>query len=475
MLFPDFGTDHKTSVRRIIIKGVFWRILIIESILLLGSLAYAGVFENREPLALFWYGVRIILLVGIIICFMTVTLQSFLKQKIIIPLEAIAAANKHFKEKQLSSDDLGLGTDLPKELMEIVSTRREMLQTILTVSEERLHLIDFIRKTFGRYLSAKVVDEILASPEGRKIGGRMEMVTVLMSDLRGFTAMSETTDPGDMMTVLNRYLETMSQVILAHDGMIDEFIGDAILTVFGVPERREDDPARAVACAISMQNRLSLLNRDLVREGYPPLEMGIGINTGPAIVGNIGSEIRTKYGIVGQTINIASRIESNTVGGEVLIGESTLERVKGLVRVDPPRTVMMKGITKPLVLYSVTGIGEPWAVGLPPREMQEGAAISLFFSCWRLEKKRVVGTAMTGETVRIGNSVIIARIDPFQDPQTVLKLAFEFCVDAHCFGDIYVRVLDYEEGQDTGLNRLQITSMAEKDKSILHQWIAGVS
>ena len=135
----------------------------------------------------------------------------------------------------------------------------------------------------------------------------------------------------------------MTQVIQRYDGVIDEFIGDAILTVFGIPEEKADDPARAVACALAMQQSLADLNRDLLADGLPPLEMGIGINTGPVVVGNLGSEARTKYGIVGTVVNIASRIESNTVGGQVLVGEATYAQVNAQVTAQPPMTVMMKG------------------------------------------------------------------------------------------------------------------------------------
>ena len=145
-----------------------------------------------------------------------------------------------------------------------------------------------------------------------------------MSDLRGFTSMSEARDAEEVVRLLNRYLARMSEIIFAYDGIIDEFIGDAILAVFGVPEKRKDDPARAVACALSMQNALHELNDEIISEGYPALEMGIGINSGTVIVGNIGSEMRAKYGIVGTVVNRAARIESNTVGGEVLIGEEKL-------------------------------------------------------------------------------------------------------------------------------------------------------
>ena len=208
--------------------GVFWRILIIEGILLVWSLIYRVLTDNAGIVDLFWYAVRIIFLVAIILLFMMVTLRSFLTRKIISPLEAIASANRRLHNNDPTARQVNLPNGAPKEIKEIVSSRTEMLTTILKVSEERLHLVSFIRDTFGRYLSKKVVEEILESPEGQKIGGRRETVTILMSDLRGFTNLSETRDPEEMVQLLNHYLEHMSKVISDYDGMIDEFIGDAI-------------------------------------------------------------------------------------------------------------------------------------------------------------------------------------------------------------------------------------------------------
>ena len=229
----DPNNNKKNSVRTVVLMGVFWRILIIEGILLVGTLIYAALTEDKGSVELFWYAVRIISLVSIIVLFMMVTLKSFLGKRIISPLETIAAANQRFQDDNASAIGVDLPANTPREIRGIVSSRTRMLNTILDVSEERLRLVKFIRNTFGRYLSKRVVDEILESPNGQEIGGRRKTVTVLMSDLRGFTSLSETRDPEDMVRLLNRYLKRMSEVIIEYDGMIDEFIGDAILTASG--------------------------------------------------------------------------------------------------------------------------------------------------------------------------------------------------------------------------------------------------
>lgn len=472
----DPNKNEKNSVRAVVLMGVFWRILIIEGILLVGTLIYAALTEDKGSAELFWYAIRIISLVAIIVLFMMVTLRSFLERRIISPLETIAMANQRFQNNDASAKEVNLPKDAPKEIKGIVSSRTQMLNTILKISEERLHLVKFIRNTFGRYLSKRVVDEILESPNGQEIGGRRKTVTVMMSDLRGFTGLSETRDPEDMVRLLNRYLERMSKVIMEYDGMIDEFIGDAILAVFGAPEEHDDDPLRAVACALAMQNALLELNNELMDEGYPSLEMGIGINTGSVIVGNIGSEIRTKYGIVGATVNMASRIESNTVGGQVLMGESTYRLVKESVTAGPPYSVMMKGLKWPLVIYPVTAIGLPYNVKLVPRTAnQDGIEISLPFHCWKVEDKKIASEAISGETIIINENLMTASVEPHLEPLTDIKLIFDFCMDAHCFDDIYAKVLATEEQNDKKITQFRITSISPKDRDILKRWISEAS
>ncbi|PLX44646.1 MAG: hypothetical protein C0611_13860 [Desulfobacteraceae bacterium] len=469
--------NNREGVRKVLLKGIFWRILIIESILLVWSLFYRALSDHHaQPVDLFWYAVRITLLVAIIILFVMVTFRKFLNKKIILPLEEISASNRRLKESDSSETHVEVADDAPIEIREIVATRQEMLTTIFKVSEERLRLVNFVRDMFGRYLSKKVVDNILESPEGHKIGGRRKTVTILMSDIRGFTGLSETMDPEIMVQLLNRYLERMSKIILQYDGIIDEILGDSILAVFGVPEKDETDPARAVARAIAMQNALDDLNNEFIREGHPPLEMGIGINTGSVVVGNIGSEVRMKYAVVGSAVNTAARIESNTVGGQILLGESTYDLVKETVTCGAPQAFMMKGIKKPLVVYAVKRIGSPYNLELQLREtLETGVYMNLPFRCWTVEHKKIGDSAVSGETVMLSENLITASIAPGLDPLTDVKLVFDFCVEAHCFEDIYAKVLSVKEKEGASVHQLQITSIDPKDRDILDQWMKDAS
>lgn len=222
-----------------------------------------------------------------------------------------------------------------------------------------------IRSTFGRYLSTEIVNTLLESPQGVKLGGERRTITILTSDLRGFTAVSEEFAPEEVVKILNYYLGYMANIITEYQGTIDEFMGDGILVLFGAPVARKDDADRAIACAIAMQLAMADVNKQMKIWGYSPLKMGIGINTGEVVVGNIGSEKRTKYGIVGSEVNLTYRIESYTKGREILISEKTLKTLKSEVEIAETKQVFPKGVKKPITIYKITGIKGKYSLKLP--------------------------------------------------------------------------------------------------------------
>ncbi len=269
--------------------------------------------------------------------------------------------------------DLGANDYVTKPVdMKVVLARIETQLTLknrmdeVTKLAQQLELRNvFIRKTFGRYTSDEIVSEVLATPEGLNLGGEKREVTVLVSDLRGFSTLSERLPPEQVVTLLNNFLSTMTDVIGKHQGTIDEFIGDAILTLFGAPVSREDDPDRAVLCAVEMQLAMEEVNRWNRENSLPEIAMGIGIHTGQVVVGNIGSRKRTKYAVVGTAVNLASRIESLTLGGQVLIADSTLQALTQSVRCRGSLTTNPKGASEPLLVHDVAGSGD---LDLPDQE-----------------------------------------------------------------------------------------------------------
>jgi adenylate cyclase len=240
-------------------------------------------------------------------------------------------------------------------------------EAVLSLAQSRRDLDEqgqVLRQTIERYLSSPVVERLLSSPDGLELGGETRQVTILMTDLRGFTPLNERLAPERMVTLLNNYLEVMTAVILRHQGTIDEFIGDAILVLFGAPEQRSDDAERAVACAVEMQRAMAQVNAKNRALGLPAVEMGIGLDTGMVAVGNIGSRSRAKYGVVGSAINRAARIESYTTGGQVLVSQATLDAAGGHVVAAGRVEVSPKGVQSPFFIHEVLGIGGPYDLHL---------------------------------------------------------------------------------------------------------------
>src|SRR2546426_5481260 len=258
----------------------------------------------------------------------------------------------------------------PLELLARVSTPLTVDQLRRSLAGKNAELArahELVRHAFGRYVSEEVAESLLRAPEGLELGGEERETTILMSDLRGFTAMAARLTPHEVIEVLNLYLEAMVDVIGRYEGTIDEIIGDAILVIFGAPVARDDHAAKAVACALAMQLAMTDVNGRLAAKNGIQLEMGIGIHTGRVIVGNIGSLRRRKYAAVGSNVNLAGRVESFTTGGQVLITGAAREGITASLRIDAQFQVEPKGAARSLQLFEVGGIGEPFTLSLPSR------------------------------------------------------------------------------------------------------------
>jgi class 3 adenylate cyclase len=209
-----------------------------------------------------------------------------------------------------------------------------------------------LRTLFGRYVSEKVAAEIVADP-GRhlKLGGEKREVTVLFGDLRGFTPLAERLDPEDAVDILNVYLTHVIDAVFEFGGTLDKFRGDGFMAFFGAPMRRDDDASNAVRCALSMQQRL----KGVTFAKFPDLRlhMGVGINTGTVLAGNIGSERRTDYTVIGNEVNVAQRFESNAGPGQILITGGTYEYVKDTVEVRELGQLRVAGKQEGVMAYDV--------------------------------------------------------------------------------------------------------------------------
>jgi adenylate cyclase len=300
--------------------------------------------------------------------------------------------------------------DLLQSLEEKVRQRTAELLTA-NRSLERHNLL--IKNIFGRYISNEVVEQLLASPQALQLGGERRRVTILTSDLRGFTALSEQISPEDVVRVLNHYLSVMADVIDQFGGTINEFMGDGIVVFFGVPHPDENDAEQAAACAIAMQNAMPRMNRQVIEWGIPPLQMGIGINCGEVVVGNIGSEKRAKYSAVGSQMNLAFRIESYTIGGQVLISESTRSSIKAPMRLTRSRQINPKGVAEPVTIHELIAIEGASPQKLASEEEQtQAVAAPLPLTLSPIDGKQVSEQQIAAELVALGaNRAEIRLID----------------------------------------------------------------
>jgi len=211
-------------------------------------------------------------------------------------------------------------------------------QTAVTVetvkAHKRLAREEVARANYSRFMPEYVVKQMLEHPDSFRLGGVNQKVTVLFADIRGFTAISEKENPEKVVSLLNKYFSAMTEVIFAHGGTLDKYMGDGLMAIFGAPTVNEEDALNAVKAAITMQKSLDPLNKELAAEGYGRISIGIGLHTGEATVGYIGSNMRSEYTAIGDTVNLASRLESNAQGGQILMSDATAEASGNLIPVN---------------------------------------------------------------------------------------------------------------------------------------------
>lgn len=309
---------------------------------------------------------------------------------------------------------------------------------------------EFIRSVFGRYVSDDVVEHLLQAPEALQLGGERRPITVLASDVRGFTALAERLDAEAVLSLLNRYFEAMFGVIHRHGGTINAILGDGLFVFFGAPIAQADAPRKAVACALEMMRALEGLKGEGQTE-LAKLEMGIGINTGAAVVGNIGSQDRTKYSAIGLDVNLAARIESCTVGGQILISEATAAALRPDVELSGSMEFNAKGVARPLTLYEVEGLTGPGGMSYRrPRGPSTWLVEPIPVRFGVVSGGVVAPTLHEGAIVQLSYEECELWAEAEVVPLTNLKIEL---IDRECArvpGDIYGKVLAGGEGTRVG-------------------------
>jgi adenylate cyclase len=215
-----------------------------------------------------------------------------------------------------------------------------------------------VKRLFGQYVSKDIFEQLVAHPEQARLGGQRREMTVLFSDIRGFTTLTERGEPEETVRMLNEYFTRMVDIVFAHHGTLDKFVGDMVMALFGAPLEDPAHAEHAVQAAVAMADELARLNEKWKGEGrFAGLDIGIGINTGPMIAGNIGSEAVMSYTVIGDAVNLGSRLESlnKQYGTRIIISDATRQQLSGRYDVRPLGDVVVKGKTKPVVIFEVRG------------------------------------------------------------------------------------------------------------------------
>ena len=220
-------------------------------------------------------------------------------------------------------------------------------------AHERLAREEVARANYSRFLPEYVVQQILENPDSFKLGGVMQTITVLFADIRGFTRLSEHASPEKIVQLLNRYFSAMTDIIFAHGGTLDKYLGDGLMALFGAPTATPKDAGNALSAAVAMQRRLLGINEELREEGFAEIGVGMGLHTGEVTVGYIGSERRSEYTAIGDTVNTASRLESNAKGGEILISDATAKAAHTRYQLKPREAITVKNREQPVPLFEV--------------------------------------------------------------------------------------------------------------------------
>jgi adenylate cyclase len=386
----------------------------------------------------------------------------FMAVRISRPVEQVADV-----ARAVGNGDLEVTADEPRRSDEIADLSVEINRMIRGLKER-----DLIRDTFGRYVSPEVAQQVLADPANLRPGGEVRTVTIMMSDLRGFTSLSERLSPAEMIELLNAYLGRMAELIHEHGGTVIEFIGDGIMSLFGAPFEHGDDALRAVRCAAAMQVELESFNAEIAGRVDVRLEMGIGINTGNVIVGNIGSESRMKYGVVGDDVNLAGRIESFTVGGEVLVSSSTRKVVGEIATFRGPIEVRAKGKHGSQNVWALVAYGDPPTLEVPA---EHRAPEGLTPAAGQVQLRLIVGKEVADEALEatideLGKDALVlttaADVQRYDD--VMLQVELE-APSRERFADLYAKVVKVEQQEDGRRCRLRFTSVPQPTRQRIKQ------
>jgi adenylate cyclase len=397
----------------------------------------------------------------------------FGRMSVVQSFKALQSNLRHltWKTQQIAAGDLEQTVDFMGDFSTAFNRMTQQLKDSYQELERRNR---FIRKTFGRYTSDEIVEALLDMPDGLTLGGEKREITLLMSDLRGFTALAEGLAPTEVVALLNHYLSAMVEPIQRNGGTIDEIIGDAILVLFGAPLATEDAARRGVRCALEMQKAMDGVNEYNLQKDWPQIEMGIALHTGEVVVGNIGSEKRSKYGVVGRNVNLTARIESFTVGGQVLVSPTAIRAAGGGFVLGEEVEIHAKGMREPLKCHALLGHeGHPELTLEREETSLKTLDLPIPIQYMKLTGKHMDAEMQPATLIGLSQKRAVMEADgPLQAYDNII-LRLDAKTGEEASGEIYAKVI---RSPDESENRhlIHFTSMPSVARALLDQLAIGI-
>lgn len=300
-----------------------------------------------------------------------------------------------------------------------------------------------------------------------------KQVTILISDLRGFTALSEHYQPKVIIEILNFYLSHMCEIIYGFGGSVDKFMGDSIMALFGLSKQRNDDLERAIACAVEMQRSMQSINSENVKHGYPRLFMGIGINTGEVVAGNLGSELHHEYTVIGDEVNLASRIEAYSLRGQILLSERSRELAKDYIECAKPNQVLVKGKQTPVNFYELLSTSRPRQLEVPRVESRKSPRIEVDFplTFQPLKNKAVSPISFSGRAVDMSYNGLQARLPIELQAMSDIRIILNTSLMSQQSSHIYAKILENEKQGAEWLSRMEFTGIDDSGQTAIKTYI----
>ncbi|HTE39738.1 MAG TPA: adenylate/guanylate cyclase domain-containing protein [Steroidobacteraceae bacterium] len=316
------------------------------------------------------------------------------------------------------------------------------------------------------------VSQMLADVDSRR-PIEHKQVSILLSDLRGFTAMTERRSAADVIGILNRYFSRMCEVIFRYQGTVDKFMGDGIMVLFGAPDTGRDDLIRAIACATEMQRMMNEVNEENRELGMPQLFMGIGINTGEVVAANVGSDLHREYTVIGDHVNLASRIEAHSLRGQVLLSEHSYQLAKDYIEIGDVKEVQVKGKREPVKLYELKSTMLPEPMEVPTREVRKSPRIltdmPLLFQV--VDEKHVLPDLYCGQILDISYSGMLVKLKSQIPLNTEIKFSIALSLLSPEVTEIYARILRSHAVESDYECSIEFTSIDDAGQRAVRQFV----